>query len=142
MDATAISQYWALLVAAAIGLLVATYVAFSLRAQSAGGQLRQTLRDLARASDEHRKLALKLRRARRRLERLESRRDKVRPRHLDEARENVADGEALLKIADDQLLVKKNLVREVIVSEFPPSRHDELRSRYLGDTKSTGTRSP
>jgi hypothetical protein len=51
-------------------------------------------------------------------------------------REAVQDAEALLKIADDQVLIAENHVRKIIVEEFPPQRHDRMRSKYLpGDRR-------
>ena len=46
-------------------------------------------------------------------------------------REAVEDARALAKIAHDQLLVAENMLRKVIVEEFPPRRHEPLRRRYL-----------
>ena len=38
---------------------------------------------------------------------------------------------SLAKIADDKAQVQANHVRRVIFEEFPPSRHEKLRARYL-----------
>ena len=66
-----------------------------------------------------------------RLEGLEARAGSVQPRRLREAAEAVQDAEALLKIARDQVLIAENHVRKIIVEEFPPKRHDRMRSKYL-----------
>ena len=55
----------------------------------------------------------------------------MKPIRLQEATEAVQDAETLLKIADDQVLIAGNHVRKLIVEEFPPKRHDRMRSKYL-----------
>jgi hypothetical protein len=42
------------------------------------------------------------------------------------------DARALAKIANDQVLVARNLLRKHILEEYPPKRHAVLRARYLG----------
>ena len=39
----------------------------------------------------------------------------------------------LLKVAADQVQIAENHVRRIIVEEFPPKRHDRMRSLYLPD---------
>ena len=65
------------------------------------------------------------------LERLEGKAASVAPRRLQEAVEAAQDAEALLKIANDQVLIAENHVRKIIVEEFPPRSHDRLRARCL-----------
>ena len=72
-----------------------------------------------------------MRRSERVLARLEEHADSVRPSQLEAASEAVEDARALAKIAHDQLLVAENMLRKVIVEEFPPRRHEPLRRRYL-----------
>lgn len=70
----------------------------------------------------------------RKCERLQERADKVKPRHVEEARGELTDARALAKIAHDQTLIAENHVRRVIVEEFPPARQARLRARYrVGD---------
>ncbi|NIN38846.1 MAG: hypothetical protein GTO67_09360, partial [Gammaproteobacteria bacterium] len=45
---------------------------------------------------------------------------------------------ALLKITADQVLIAENHVRKIIVEEFPPNRHDRMRSKYLPDERQGG----
>ena len=39
------------------------------------------------------------------------------------------------KLIDDQLLIARNNVRMLILEEFPPKRHEAMRSKYLGESK-------
>jgi hypothetical protein len=57
---------------------------------------------------------------------------------LQEASEAVEDARALAKIAHDQLLVAENLLRNVIIEEFPPRRHESMRRRYLRSDEERG----
>ena len=66
-----------------------------------------------------------------RLEKLERRKEKVRPRVLQEAREAVEDARALEKIMDDRSQVTMNHLRRVIFEEFPPASHERMRAKYL-----------
>jgi hypothetical protein len=62
----------------------------------------------------------------------------VKPVRLQEARDAVQDAGALLKIAEDQVLIAENHVRKIIVEEFPPNRHERMRSRYLPGEREDG----
>ena len=50
---------------------------------------------------------------------------------MSEAKEALQDALALEKIADDKAQVTANQVRRVIFEEFPPTRHEKLRRKYL-----------
>ena len=52
-------------------------------------------------------------------------------RAVQEATEAMQDAEALLKSADDQVLIAGNHVRKLIVEEFPPKQHERMRNKYL-----------
>jgi hypothetical protein len=127
-----LTQHWALLIASIIGMAVLLFVSFRVYQDSAFGRLGTLARNLrirelaARsATREVAKLAAKL-------ERLRKRADSVKPRHAEEASGRLQDARALRKIADDQVLVARNLLRKHILEEFPPKRHAVLRARYLG----------
>lgn len=133
MNAEFFSSNWALLLAAVPALIVAISVSRQVAARSGPGQLRGMLanhRSAIKVLDNARQQRGK---AERRVEKLAARVDQVKPRILDEAQAMVRDAQALEKIAADKVLVTTNHVRRVIHEEFPPSRHDELRARYLPD---------
>lgn len=62
---------------------------------------------------------------------LRSRAASVKPRRVTEADSAVQDAQLLKKISDDLVLVAQRQVRDLILEEFPPNRHDDLRSKYL-----------
>ena len=128
-------QNWGLAVAALLFAIVAVVVAAALYRRSARGQLRTRARALRAARRRHERVRRAVTAAEARLKKLESRRASVKPRLLSEAREAVEDARALEKIVGDRVLVAANHLRRVIVEEFPPSRHDALRARYLPDDK-------
>ena len=124
-------QYWALLVAAAIAAGVLIFIGFRLLQDSARGRLAAEVGKLRDREKAARKAARRASRARKRLDKLRSRADKVKPRLVEEARGRLEDAEAMQKIADDQVLVARNLVRQIIVEEYPPRRQAALRRRLL-----------
>jgi len=126
-----LEQYWALVVASVLATAVLLFVIFRLYQGSARGQLRARVRDLRKCEQQARAAARAADKAASRLARLRDRADSAKPRHIDEVSGLLADAKALHKIALDQVLIAQNHVRKVIVEEFPPKRHDKMRSRYL-----------
>jgi hypothetical protein len=59
----------------------------------------------------------------------------VPPKLADAARDALTEAQELQKLIDDQLLIARNNVRLLIVEEYPPKRHDAMRSKYLGESK-------
>ena len=131
MDLALLKQHWALVAAAAIALLVAVVVAVAVYGRSARGRLRVALRSMRAAMRERDRARRRVTAATQRDTRLEGRVAKVSPRSLDEARGLAGDAGALLRIAEDRVLVTANEVRMVIYEQFPPTRHARLRQRYL-----------
>jgi septal ring factor EnvC (AmiA/AmiB activator) len=131
-----LEQYWALVAASVVAWAVFLFAGWRVWQDSARGRLRsarRALRDKYRAAQKQRKAVQKLSAL---LEDLEAKAGSVKPRRLRETAEAVQDAEALLKIAGDQVLVAENHVRKIIVEEFPPNRHERMRSRYLpGETQ-------
>jgi len=126
-----LTRNWSLAIASVLLSAIALFVLHRIYSDSARGQLRSRLRELAtryRDVDRAQRAAEK---AHRKLERLGARVAAVKPRHIDEAREALEDARSLLKIAEDQVLVAENHVRKVIVEEFPPQKQDALRQRHL-----------
>jgi len=126
-----LQQHWALVIASVLATAVLLFVIFRLYQRSARGQLQARVRDLRQCEQRARAAARAADKAASRLARLRDRADSTKPRHVDEVSGQLADAKALYKIATDQVLIAQNHVRKVIVEEFPPKRHDEMRNRYL-----------
>ena len=125
-------QYWALLIASVLGTALALFVLFRLYRDSARGRLQSLAHSLRDREDAARRAARSVNKAAEKLERMRKRADAVKPRHAEEAAGALQDARALAKIASDQVLVARNLLRKHIFEEYPPKRHAALRTRYLG----------
>jgi hypothetical protein len=138
MSLNFLQQHWALIVAGVVGTLVLLFAGWRAWLDSPRGRLfvaRRRLRDKGlEARRQHKQLV----RLSTHLESLQSKADSVKPRRLQEATEAAQDARALLKIAKDQVLIAENHVRKIIVEEFPPQRHERLRSRYLPGERADG----
>ena len=77
-------------------------------------------------------------RARAKLGGLAGRSESVKPSRLQAARDALEDAEALRKIAADQVLIAENHVRRIIVEEFPPKHHEQMRKRCLPGESDNG----
>ena len=122
---------WALWAAALPVALVVLVTLSALRRESAGGKLNAVLKGHNEANRQLRKGQNAVRKTERRLSRLSAKKDSVKPRVMQEARDAVDDAHALLKILEDRAAVEANHVRRVIYEEFPPARHEAMRARYL-----------
>jgi hypothetical protein len=126
---------WALAIALAVLLSLVVIGLLHVLRSSGRGQLRRALKDLSRQRKALGRASAAVAEANRKYERLQGRAEKVKPRHLDEARGALHDARALAKIAHDQVLVAENHVRRIIVEEFPRAKQARLRARYhVGDT--------
>lgn len=126
-----LTRNWALAVASVLGTAVVLMVLYRLYADSARGRLRRRLGELTRRRWDAERAARSRDKAARRLKVLQGRAASTRPRRINAANEALQDAEMLKKVADDQVLVAVRRVREVILEEFPPNRHDALRNKYL-----------
>jgi len=131
-----IRAYWGAIGAGILLVPVGLFVAYRAWQASAPGQLARARRELALCAARTRRCETSVRRARDRADRLHRNRDSVKPRDLYEAEEALTDARALLRVAEDQVLVAKNQLRQVIYEEYPPARQDKLRRRYLPDDAS------
>lgn len=123
---------WALVVASVLGTAILLFVLFRAYQDSSRGRFRATVGVLRRREQEARAARNAVDKAENKLERLRAKAESVKPRHAQEASESLEDARALLKIADDQVLVGRNHVRKLIVEEYPPKRHEAMRIKYLG----------
>jgi hypothetical protein len=126
-----LQQHWALVAGSTVGGAALLFAAWRAWLDSPRGRLAAARRRLRSAWLAARRRQMALQRASTRLAGLEKKAESVKPRRLEETAAAVQDAEALLKIAGDQVLVAENHVRKIIVEEFPPKRHDRMRSRYL-----------
>lgn len=133
-----LARNWALLIASVFGGALLLFVLWRLWLQSPRGRLREVRKRLQIRIRALTRAERALRRGSRALASLEARAASISPSRLQAAREAVEDARALAKIAHDQVLIAENLVREVIVEEFPPRRHESLRRRYLRPDEERG----
>jgi uncharacterized membrane protein YcjF (UPF0283 family) len=131
MDWDVLKNNWALIVAAIIGSIIIVIIVIQLIKRSPGGQLRQTLKTLAKARQDEGKSRKSVDKSERIVRRLHENADRAIPRHLQEAKDALQDARALAKIANDKILIAENHVRRVILEEFPPIKHDAMREKYL-----------
>lgn len=129
---------WALVVAAALLLAVAAVVVTALYRRSRSGRLRARVRALAAARRESTSAERRLQSLERQLDGLKARADKVRPSRITDIEGRHGDAQSLLKIAGDRQMIAENRLRQLILEEFPPARHEALRRRYLPDAEEVG----
>jgi len=135
MNDAYLANNWALVIAVVVASLAAIIVVAALLRRSARGQLKRVRADLRKALARHRKATRVVEKCHRRLVKLDTNAEKVKPRLLQEAKDALDDARALEKIANDQVLIAGNHVRRVIHEEFPPSKQQKLRDRYLPDAE-------
>lgn len=126
-----LQRHWALAAGSMLVAAIFLFAAWRAWLDSPRGRLhlaRRRLRDKELDVLRQRK---RLARLSAQLESLRRKADSVKPIRLQETKEAVEDAEALLKIADDQVLIAGNHLRKIIVEEFPPKRHERMRRRYL-----------
>ena len=131
MSNTLLTDNWALALAVIVASLATIVIIAVVLRNSARGRLKRVRADLRKALKSRSKTASTAGKLQRRLAKLDANADKVKPRLLQEAKDALQDARALEKIAHDKVLVAGNHVRRVIHDEFPPSRHQELRDRYM-----------
>lgn len=126
-----VTQNWALVAASVLGLAILIFVLFRLYEASALGRLSAHAAVLRKHNNEVARAETRLSKASERLSELRSKADIIKPRLLSEAEEAIQDAKSLQQIAADQVLRAEKVVRDVILEEFPPKRHDGLRNKYL-----------
>lgn len=130
-----LQQNWALVIASVLALGIVLFVLFRVSQDSRRGRLGFALaymHDRERAAQATAKAISK---ANARIERLQVKAASVAPKQLGEARDALVEAQELERLIDDQLLIARNNVRMLIVEEYPPKRHEAMRSKYLGESK-------
>lgn len=125
------TRNWALVIASVLGTAILLFVSSRLYTDSPRGRLKRCVRALRVKQAAAGKTRRQLGAAQRRLAQLQASAASVKPRLVSAADEAVQDAQMLQKLADDQVLIAIKHVREVILEEFPPNRHDVLRNKYL-----------
>ena len=138
MTLDVLQQHWALIIAGSLATAMLLFAGWRAWLDSRHGRLYQARKRLRAKIREARKVWRSGGRATVRLDRLVSKSDSVRPSRLEEATDAVRDAQALLKIANDQVLIARNHVRKIIVEEFPPKHHERMRRKYLPGECSDG----
>ena len=126
-----VTQNWALVAASVMSFAILLFVLYRLHEASPRGRLSVHVAVLSNHKSAVSKAKSRLAKASEQLSGLRSEADAIKPRLLSEAEEAVQDAQSLLTIAADQVLRAQKLVREMILEEFPPKRHDGLRRKYL-----------
>jgi len=126
-----VTHNWALVAASVLGLAILLFVLYRLYEASPQGRLSAHAAVLRKHKNEVTQAETRMTKASKQLSALRSKADAIKPRLLSEAEEAIEDARSLQKIAGDQVLRAQKLVREVILEEFPPKRHDRLRNKYL-----------
>lgn len=139
MNEAYLANNWALGLAGFFVSLAAFVILAMIMRRSARGQLRTVRAELRKALKQQRKAARVSAKTHRQLLKLDENIANVKPRVLQEAKDALQDARALEKIAGDKVLVAANHVRRVIHEEFPPSKQQQLRNRYLpGEEQNEG----
>ena len=131
MDLETLRQHWALILAGSIAMAVLVFVLMRLVQDSPRGRLAAEVGQLRRTEKAARKAAKKVLKATSTVHRLQSRAERVRPNKLEEQQGRLGDARALQKIADDQVLIARNRVRQIILDEIPPGRQAAMQKRLL-----------
>jgi hypothetical protein len=132
MSVEFLTKNWALVAASVLGTGILLFVLVRAFQDSSRGRLNAAVSMLKKREKEARAARRAVDKATARLDRLRAKAASVKPRLAQEASESLEDARALLKIGDDQVLVARNHVRKVIVEDYPPKRHEKMRSKYLG----------
>ena len=131
MNIESLQSDWAVWLAlASLAIAIALMIPILVK-RTSRSKLNKVLSDLKETQKELRKTARVSDKAEKKLQRMLANIERVKPRELQEAKDAVDDSKALTKILSDKMMVAQNHVRRVIHDEFPPSKHERLRARYL-----------
>jgi len=131
MNTESLQSDWAIWLALASLVIGLALIIPILLKQTSRSKLNKVLSDLKDTQKELRKSARVAEKAEKKLQKMQANIDRVKPRELQEAKDAVDDSKALAKILSDKMMVAQNHVRRVIHDEFPPSKHDRMRAKYL-----------
>ena len=131
----AIPQYWALIVASILGLAIALFVVFRLFQDSRRGRLASALNELHERERALQSALKDVSKSLSKCEKLAASGDKVPPNKLLAAKDALAEARETEALLQDQVLVLRNNARTIILQDYPPTRHDAMRRKHLGETR-------
>jgi peptidoglycan hydrolase CwlO-like protein len=131
MNIESLQSDWAIWLALASLVIAIVLTIPILLKQTARSKLNKVLSDLNETQKELRKTARVSNKTEKKLQKMLTNIELVKPRELQEAKDSVDDSKALTKILSDKMMVAQNHVRRVIHDEFPPAKHDRMRAKYL-----------
>ncbi len=135
MDGAFLEKNWALIAGISLAFFVAAIVLAATFRKSSYGQLRKVRANLKTALKERETAIAKTKKDEKRVQKLGARIDSTKPRIMQEAKESLEDSRALEKIASDKVMIAENHVRRVIHEEYPPTRQQKMREKYLPSGK-------
>lgn len=128
-------QYWAPIIAAVIGLAVALFIVFRLLQDSRRGQLARSLSALREREQALQKASRNVSKCLSKCEKMAAESDNVPPGKLLAAKDALAEARETEALLRDQVLVLRNNARTIILQDYPPSKHEFLCRKYLGESR-------
>ena len=126
-------KYWALIIASVLGLAVLLFVVFRLLQDSRRGHLASALRDLREREKTLQSTSKKVSKCLKKCEKLAAAGDRTPPNKLLEAKDALAEARETEALLNDQVLVLRNNARTIILQGYPPTKHEAMCRRYLGE---------
>lgn len=128
-------QYWALIIASVLGLAILLFVVFRLLEDSRRGQLSSALNDLRERETALHSASKTVAKSLLRYEKLAAMGDKVPPNKYLAAKDAMAEARETEALLTDQVLVLRNNARTIILQDYPPTKHEAMCRKYLGEVK-------
>jgi len=135
MNVALLQQYWALIAASVLFGAIALFVLFRLFQDSRRGRLAAALTHMRERERALEAATRSVGKAGKRLEKLQARGDSVAPGQVLAAKDALAEAQETEKLLSEQVLVVRNQARLVILEDYPTSKHDAMRRKYLRETK-------
>lgn len=128
-------QYWALIVASILGLAIALFVVFRLFQDSRRGQLASALNELREREQALHSTSKSVSKLLAKFEKMAASGDKVPPNKLLAAKDALAEARETEALLQDQVLVLRNNARNIILQDYPPTQHEAMCRKYLGEAR-------
>lgn len=131
MTPETLQRNWTLVVAIVIMIPVAIAVVRQVLADTRQGRLKAKAAVLEAARKQRSACIKKVEILGEKLNALVERSDRVRPTRIDSAKAALSEAISDAKTADDQRLIAETQLRQFILDEFAPDRHEALQKRFL-----------
>lgn len=128
-------QYWALIIASVLGLAILLFVVFRLLEDSRRGQLSSALNELRERETALHSASKKVSKSLLKYEKLAAMGDKVPPNKYLAAKDAMAEARETEALLTEQVLVLRNNARTIILQDYPPTKHEAMCRKYLGEVK-------